>query len=458
MGKSLIPLLIGGMLLSGVANSIFSKYQDMQCVADCSTNHPRVFEQPVWQTATMFLGEMLCLIALRLLLSPLNPFRSRPTQPAEDVSKGKYQKLVQNPLDSGIDIDEAYLPPSTASLTAPSKLSGQALEARHGPTVDPVALAVDQVIPVYDEEERLKGWNQFLFALPAFFDICGTTLMNVGLLFTPVSIYQMTRSALVLFVGFFSVIYLNRRLTKPQFAALGLVTLGVFIVGMSGMFKPSAGAETEEVEASRVLLGICLILFAQVFTASQFVIEEKIMTRYSVEPLRAVGLEGTFGLATTLLIMGIAFIFIGSKSSGQGGYFDAPDGWHQIVSNPAVWQSSIAICISIALFNFFGLAVTKSVSATARSTIDCCRTLGIWAVSLYLGWQDFQLLQVVGFAVLVYGTFVFNDLMRFPAFCYGNSELPKGLSGSSQHNVEEDPNRKNVKKNKAAREDTPLLS
>lgn len=36
--------------------------------------------------------------------------------------------------------------------------------------------------------------------------------MNVGLLYTPVSIYQMTRGALVLFVGVLSVIFLRRRL------------------------------------------------------------------------------------------------------------------------------------------------------------------------------------------------------------------------------------------------------
>ena len=40
--------------------------------------------------------------------------------------------------------------------------------------------------------------------------------MNVGLLFTPVSIYQMTRGALVLFVGVFSVIFLKRRLWLYQ--------------------------------------------------------------------------------------------------------------------------------------------------------------------------------------------------------------------------------------------------
>jgi hypothetical protein len=65
-------------------------------------------------------------------------------------------------------------------------------------------------------------------------------------------------------------------------------------------------------------------------------------------------------------------------------------------------------------FNFFGLSVTRTVSATSRSTIDTCRTLFIWIVSLGLGWETFKWLQVVGFALLVYGTFMFNDIVRPP--------------------------------------------
>ena len=65
-------------------------------------------------------------------------------------------------------------------------------------------------------------------------------------------------------------------------------------------------------------------------------------------------------------------------------------------------------------FNFFGLSVTRSVSATSRSTIDTCRTLFIWIVSLGLGWESFKWLQVAGFALLVYGTFLFNDIVKPP--------------------------------------------
>ena len=42
--------------------------------------------------------------------------------------------------------------------------------------------------------------------------------MNVGLLYTSISIYQMTRGTLVLFVGVFSALFLRRRLWLYQCA------------------------------------------------------------------------------------------------------------------------------------------------------------------------------------------------------------------------------------------------
>lgn len=58
--------------------------------------------------------------------------------------------------------------------------------------------------------------------------------------------------------------------------------------------------------------------------------------------------------------------------------------------------------------------MTRSVSATSRSTIDTCRTLFIWVVSLGLGWETFKWLQIVGFALLVYSTFLFNGIVQPP--------------------------------------------
>lgn len=96
---------------------------------------------------------------------------------------------------------------------------------------------------------------------------------------------------------------------------------------------------------------------------------------YSTPPLVAVGFEGFFGFLTVLILIPIMSIpSIASKSD----FFDLNRGWTQTVSNPVVLWTGIATAISIAFFNFFGLSVTRHVSATARSLTDTCRTLSIW--------------------------------------------------------------------------------
>lgn len=133
--------------------------------------------------------------------------------------------------------------------------------------------------------------------------------------------------------------------------------------------------------------------------------EENLLSKYSVDPLTAVGYEGLFGTISIILLLPIlTFTPLRHVST----YFDLREGWNQIISTPSVLWTSIAIAISIALFNGFGLSVTRQLSATARSVIDSCRTLLIWIVSIFIGWEFLlfptSLLQLAGFAILVYGT------------------------------------------------------
>jgi hypothetical protein len=139
-----------------------------------------------------------------------------------------------------------------------------------------------------EEDETLCGWRMCWMWFPALFDselreepadlVCGTTLMNVGLILTPVSIYQMSRGALVLWVGVLSVIFLRRKLWLYQWSALLVVTLGVCLVGLSGSLVQNEGVTDQLVRIARsdddpakVALGVALILFAQIFTATQYV-------------------------------------------------------------------------------------------------------------------------------------------------------------------------------------------
>lgn len=386
--RILIPVLITGMLVTGTANTLLTKWQDQVCVKNCDSDDQsqrHYFEQPVIQTLQMFIGEMGCWLVVGVFALH---------------SKWLDRQRGLNGYEPVADEDTSVIPKPTPTTAA--------------------------LVPNSDSRERLSGYKVLLLALPACCDIAGTTLMNVGLLFVVASIYQMTRGALVLFVGLFSVIFLKRRLRSYQWVALVVVVLGVGIVGMAGALhkdekKPIVEPENSKILQStqtdvalRTVIGVFLIAGAQIFTATQFVLEEFILEKYALEPLKVVGWEGVFGFLVTVVGMFVLHYTVGVTESGRGGYFDAAEGLRQVRDFPTVLYTSFLIMISIGGFNYFGISVTRSISATARSIIDTCRTLFIWIVSLSLGWESFKWLQVLGFALLVYGTFLFNDLVQEP--------------------------------------------
>jgi drug/metabolite transporter (DMT)-like permease len=169
----------------------------------------------------------------------------------------------------------------------------------------------------------------------------------------------MTRGALVLFVGLFSVLFLRRKLYLYQWSALFVVVTGVALVGLAGaLFSGDSGhdlTQDDEIssetagtpEAVRTVVGVLLIAAAQIFTASQFVLEEWILENYAMDPIEVVGWEGIFGFSVTFLGMLIMYAAVGSTDAGQYGYFDMKEGIYEMVSNRAVAISSILIMISI---------------------------------------------------------------------------------------------------------------
>ncbi|KAG9071885.1 hypothetical protein KI688_006104 [Linnemannia hyalina] len=386
--------LVVGMLIAGTANTVISKYQDMACVKNCDNPDPKThehFEQPIWQTLNMFMGETLCLVAASIFAFL-----------AEKYGRAKWADLI---LDDEED-DILAVVESDGLLSSPH-------EHGHGHGNGHAA-------PL--KKRKLEGPLVLLLWLPTLCDMTASTLMNVGLIYCAASVYQMLRGALVIFTGLLSIMFLGRKLLAYEWFALFTIVAGIATVGLASVITPATkdlvgNAEPdsdEAIQAAKAILGIFLVLIAQIFTATQFVVEEKFLSGYQIAPLRAVGFEGLFGTITVLVAMPILHFTIGA--SHPGSYFDLHAGWEQITTYPQIWIPSIVMLFSISSFNFFGISVTKTICATSRSTIDSCRTLFIWAISLYLGWEKFIPLQVLGFALLVYGTFVFNGVIE-PHVC-----------------------------------------
>ena len=333
------------------------------------------FFHPIFQSAGMFLGELSCFL------------------PAVAISLWKLMQSLFKKKEEG-----AYGP----------------IEAEPGASLG----------------HRLKVGA--LFLVPALCDSLGTTLLNVGLFYTYASAYQMLRGTIVLFTGVFTMSILKRKLRSNHWAGMFIITFGAFLVGIASIIScnpdghdavPSPGgildcstgdADADKKATSLRLLGDILVFAAQVAQALQFIVEEKFLSKYSVPPHIAVGLEGFWGL----VICGAAFPLLGMMRQGNGEPIDSfSTAWDNVLKFPTLKTFTIMSVVSIAFFNFFGLTVTQNLSGASRATVDACRTILVWIYSSAAGWEEIcfrrLMLQVSGFVFLVVGTALYNNLLTF---------------------------------------------
>jgi len=284
-----------------------------------------------------------------------------------------------------------------------------------------------------EEGEDLPEATPFNLILPALCDFFGSTIMTFGLTMMAGSVYQMFRGSLILFTALFSVIFLGNKLYRHHYLALTIVISGLLIVGFSALlFKPELDPSCEAgSDSSNSIWGVILVIVAQLFAATQFIVEEKFMKNYKCHPLKAVGWEGIWG-ASLYLILLIIFQFIpcdaASSITPNICSMDTEGDWklentifafQQMGDNGILLFNAILYVCSIAVFNFVGISVTKYASSPARAVIDTVRTIFVWLFFLMpfnaiCKREHFQWLQLVGFVLLIFGTVLYNEVVILP--------------------------------------------
>lgn len=369
------------MLITGSINTLSVKWADtMTSESTDGKQHP--FRHPFLQACGMFVGEMLCMVAFYIV---------------------KWYRRRRTPNNQ----------------PSPSESGFQEIRSD------------DEVV-----QEQPK-FSPFVFLPPALCDMTATSIQYIGLTLTYASSFQMLRGAVIVFTGILSRIFLSRKIKAYKWIGIFFVIAGLVIVGLCDVLSQKSSSEVQSIHeffgvyhekvqngttpsnhsANHQLLGDILIVCAQVIVASQMVYEEKFITKYNVPALQAVGWEGTWGFLCLATLL-IPFYFIpdpfGQKNNPRGVLEDAYDGLYQLSHNPYLATAFCGTVISIAFFNFAGISVTKEMSATTRMVLDSIRTLVIWGVSMAIGWQGFQALQLLGFLVLITGMCIYNDIVFAP--------------------------------------------
>ncbi|XP_065058715.1 solute carrier family 35 member F6-like [Rhopilema esculentum] len=257
---------------------------------------------------------------------------------------------------------------------------------------------------------------QLIFMLPTVCDLFGTTLSGIGLLYVDASIWQMLRGSIIVFTGVFSKIFLKRDLKATHWIGMGTAMLGLLLVGLSTILR-----QNHTVSQWHTILGVILIVSSQIVSATQMVIEETFLKKRNFHPLHVVGMEGFYGIIFMVaLVLPVVYFIPGNQHHNS--YENSIDALIMIRNNPKLAVFCVLYLASIAFYNFFGLSVTKSLTAVHRTLLDACRTLVVWVVSLFIYYaidetfgevwnKTYGMFQVDGFMLLLIGTAMYNQLI-----------------------------------------------
>jgi drug/metabolite transporter (DMT)-like permease len=280
---------------------------------------------------------------------------------------------------------------------------------------------------------RIPTKMYLLLALPAAFDLLATFLANIGLMYVTVSVFQLMKCTVIVFVALLKVFVLHDRLRGYMWIGIALNMLAALMVGVTSLadadeqVNNAGGAETSSTDAHPGF-GIMMIVLSCAVQAVQYVFEEKLMDEGdSAPPLVVVGMEGVWGLVlTSLVVYPVAYLVPGNDLGSNERFDDA----YEMLRNSGLAQAIVLLYLLVILgYNVFAVSVTYLLNSIWHAILDNFRPITVWATDLALfymftsgrfgeAWTIWSWLQLGGMATLLVGTAIYNGTIKLPGFAY----------------------------------------
>lgn len=125
----------------------------------------------------------------------------------------------------------------------------------------------------------------YKFAIPAFFDVCGSTCALVALTMCSGSIYQMMRGSLVIFTAVLAYLFLGRKQYFHHYVSMFSIFIALAWVGYVGTSISNSSKEEDSETLETKPVGILLLLVAFLFVGLKMISEEKLLQGNNIDPL-----------------------------------------------------------------------------------------------------------------------------------------------------------------------------
>ena len=297
-----------------------------------------------------------------------------------------------------------------------------------------------------EHPSKRKKVQLYLYLSPAGADFIASVFYFYATYFTAASVLQMMNGVVLCATCLYSKIFLRRKFFRHHYTGIGLTVTGVIIIAVSNILLSHDKKGSKETPT--LTLGVIFTIISYLITPIQFVTEERIFSMYDkLDPLQGVGYEGSIGLFYILFLLPIIQFIPASKfrvdNRGHdlnlfGKVEDSIVALAQIGSNTNLLLITLGMIVCLLGINFTMQAVTKYASATSRATIQSLRSLGIWIISLILGWEDFIWIQILGFLLLTFGVILYNEVIVFPFWGFNKFVQEKEKTETINTNTQED--------------------
>jgi len=285
--------------------------------------------------------------------------------------------------------------------------------------------------PNNEPDEKEVQWSTyFLLVIPACFDLAGTALAQVGLLFCTVSVYQLLRCTVIIVTALLKATVLRHKLSSYMWFGILINFLAMSLVACTSFF-PGASVEVDAEGNNRdPRIGILFVLLSCLVQGSQYVFEEKVMTIDNAPPLVVVGMEGLWGtILMPLIVFPWAYVLPGSDVGGcVENFYDA---YVQMCNSTSVQIVLLIFTVTVCLYNIFCIYVTYLLNSIWHAILDNFRPVSVWSTDLLLyyvftrgafgeSWTMYSWIEFAGMILLFIGTAVYNGTLVVPGFDYSS--------------------------------------
>jgi len=273
----------------------------------------------------------------------------------------------------------------------------------------------------------------YMWCFPAAMDLGASVLSNYSLVFTDASIVTLLGNFRIIITCALSLFMLRVAIPIHSYFGVLVSSVGMVLTGVAAFQNTNSDTKFG---SEWVWIGVVAILLSTLMHSFQFVYEESLYRKYSCSPMKAVGIEGVFGLFMMAIILPILEVTDVERFS--------------IASYQINHHAGLCACIVVSVFN----TLVKNVAAQTTSKLGSALLRAIWTnlgrvlVWIFdvaiLQWAKFTTTALIGFLVIILGIATYHNLL-FPCWKKGTewmAQRPVYLcltDANAQKNVIIDP-------------------